>query len=146
MDIVSDVAHNPLGECPDDDEAVDSDAVLAPKPLLVRIAGRVLAHPAAPWVGVVFGCGNAASRFSEIHPGASQLRIIYLILGGSSGILVSLTLFSLRRVTRSDSGTLACLGLGSVKIQANDATRLHRWEFLVGGISLLLQAAGTMVF
>jgi hypothetical protein len=119
--------------------AVDSDAVVSPVLPMIKIATKLLASPLAVWFGVALGVGASAAHLAE--PYTTALNILFVVGVSVGSLLASLTLFSLRRVTRDD-GQLRTLGVGTTKISTKAATSLGRWHVGLIVLSALMVLLG----
>ena len=125
----------------------DSGAVVAPHLLLVRVTGRllellpVLRH-FLPWVCVfhcVFLFYNREDGFGAwLRDGDSDnhLAILEQMMGIGTMPIISVALFSLRRVTMEETGQLKQLGVGAAFISSSGARRLHRWNLLLFSLAV----------
>ena len=87
-------------------EAIDSDAVIAPRLLLIRVAAKVLASPIGVWFGVaICGVGVSAIFLGKLDADTTALETLFYGCIAGSFSQFSLPLFSLRRTTR-DAGQL----------------------------------------
>lgn len=108
----------------------DSDAVVSPVLLLLRAGEKVLTSPVYVWVGVALGVLYSVSNIFSIDGEATQLMVLARVCFGLVFFLFSLPLFSLRRVTR-ETGVLAQLGVGSVKVSARAGKQLKQWQMFM---------------
>jgi hypothetical protein len=112
----------------------DSDAVEAPVLQLITLAGKLLNSSGYVWFGVTLGVLYSLSNINAVDENATQLVVIARVCFALVFFLLSLPLFSLRRVSAAEAGLLVQLGVGSVKVSARSAKRLKRWHAGVIGI------------
>lgn len=125
----------------------DSDAVVSPTLLLVKIAAKALAPPPAIWLPVLTGAAYGAVMLMRIWATDYYSDLQNLNRGCTvvATVLLSLTLFSLRRVTASE-GQLSQLGSGTATISTRAAKRLVLWNATLTAFTAFLLYMAVSVF
>lgn len=132
MEIVA----NALANIPDSEQQglkEDTDAVLSPRLLLVRVAAAALTPLAVVWLllSVALAYGSVLlMRIWATDDYYTDLQNLNRCFSAVATCLLSLSVFSLRRVTHAD-GHLNQLGMGVVYISTRAANTLTRWNVVL---------------
>jgi hypothetical protein len=132
----------------------DSDAVVAPTPLLLRASTKLMRQPVGPWFGVAIQLGLMVQNVFDMNPDVcrlkegrecAQLDYIRFACTAIANPLVSLTMISLHKVMREGDGHLVQLGLGVTKVSADAAALLKRWNVVLMVLMSPVVLVGIMI-
>ena len=123
---------NPVSSSKDGPVDEDSDAVVLPSLLLVRIATKALASRVVVWLIVADAIAFGAVMLLRINAYYSDLYNLARACSAAAVVLMSLSVFSLASVTKSDGhlSQLGSFGTGSdlKRVAKRAAKRLNRWN------------------